>query len=78
VGSAKVVLWVVQATDLALSDWKQVPLRLSFNLSQPPVMLTPPVGLIPDSSSPPRPPGPPAAPGSAPSSGDPALPQLPR
>jgi alginate O-acetyltransferase complex protein AlgJ len=78
VGSAKVVLWVVQATDLALSDWKQVPLRLSFNLSQPPVMLTPPVGLIPDSSSPPRPPGPPAAPGPAPSSGDPALPQLPR
>jgi alginate O-acetyltransferase complex protein AlgJ len=77
-GSAKVVLWVVQATDLALGDWKQVPLRLSFNLSQPPVMLAPPVGLIPDSSSPPRPPEPPAAPGSAPSSGDPALPQLPR
>lgn len=77
-GSAKVVLWVIQATDLALSDWKQVPLRLNFNLSQPPLMLAPPVGLIPDTSSG-TPSGPaPAAPAASPTKGDPALPELPR
>ena len=77
-GSAKVVLWVIQATDLALSDWKQVPLRLNFNLSQPPLMLEPPVGLIPDASSSSRVPATPAAPESTPASGEPALPQSPR
>ena len=70
-GSAKVVLWVVQATDLALSDWKLVPLRLQFNLTQPQLLLSDP------SKSPPLPPSPPAADSPAPDS-PPALPELPR
>ncbi|RYD29726.1 MAG: hypothetical protein EOP86_21235, partial [Verrucomicrobiaceae bacterium] len=43
-GSAKVVLWVIEATDLAVSDWRKVPLRLEFNLSQPELQLTPAAG----------------------------------
>lgn len=74
--STKVLVWVIQATDLALSDWKKVPLRLEFNFSAPPLMLAPPVGLIPDVSNganPPAAPLPPPAPAA-----DPGVPELPR
>ncbi|MES2706441.1 MAG: hypothetical protein V4726_07545 [Verrucomicrobiota bacterium] len=46
-GSAKVVLWVIEATDLAVTDWKKVPLRLDFNVSQPELQLTPAAGASP-------------------------------
>ena len=72
-GSAKVVLWVIQATDLALNDWKRIPLRLEYNLSQPQLQLTTPDGSTP-SAAPPAP----GAPESSPSPGSPALPELPR
>ena len=74
--STKTLIWVVQATDFALSDWKRVPLRLDFKLSVPPLMLAPPVGLIPDATSPPRP-APPSVESPAPAS-DPNAPELPR
>ncbi len=74
--STKVLIWVIQSTDLALSDWKRVPLKLDFNLSQPPVMLDAPVSLIPDTSSG-SPTPPPAAPESTPPA-DPTAPALPR
>lgn len=74
--STKVLVWVIQATDFALSDWKKVPLRLDLKLSAPPLLLAPPIGLIPDISviahppaSPPPAPAPPA---------DPGVPELPR
>lgn len=38
-GSAKTVLWIVPATDLASRDWRRVPLKLEFNLTQPDVQL---------------------------------------
>jgi alginate O-acetyltransferase complex protein AlgJ len=43
-GSAKVVLWVIDATDLAFSDWKKVPLRMEFNLNTPELQLSPASG----------------------------------
>lgn len=75
--STKVLIWVVSASDLALSDWKRVPLRLDFNLSAPPVMLEAPVTLIPDAPLPGRAPVRPA-PDSQVAPADPAAPQLPR
>lgn len=85
-GSAKVVLWVVQATDLALSDWKRVPLRLQFNLTQPPLLLTTPSQAppLPNASPSPAAPTPdpkaPEAPAPEAPTPDspPALPPLPR
>lgn len=43
-GSAKVVLWVIEATDLSFGDWKKVPLRLEFNLNTPDLQLSPASG----------------------------------
>ena len=34
-GSAKVVVWVVDALDLTNGDWQQVPMKLVFHTSQP-------------------------------------------
>ena len=74
--STKVLIWVVQATDFALSDWKRVPLRLDFNLSAPPLMLEAPVTLIPDTARPSAPA--PVSKEIAPPAGDPTAPELPR
>ena len=88
--STKVLIWAVQATDLALSDWKRVPLKLDFSGSSgstgTPTMLDAPVNLIPDPSasrpSNPTPvPAPDPAPDPAPESPpptDPSAPPLPR
>ncbi|MDB6069088.1 MAG: cell morphology protein [Verrucomicrobiales bacterium] len=86
--STKVLIWAVPATDLALSDWKRVPLKLDFSgsggSSGTPTMLDAPVNLIPDpgasrpATPPPSPdPAPAPAPETAPTA-DPAAPPLPR
>lgn len=77
-GSAKVVLWVIEATDLALSDWKKVPLRLEFNMNQPEIQLTPASGGGGGPVSTPAPGSKPSPPAPAPSGTAPGEPQLPR
>jgi alginate O-acetyltransferase complex protein AlgJ len=84
---SKTLVWVIQATDFALSDWQNVPLTVATRESVPksnassiPMFQAPPVTLIPDRSSAPiAPPTTPSPESPAPSSnGEPALPELPR
>lgn len=81
-GATKTLVWVIQATDLALSDWKKVPLRLNVQSSPAgtPMFLAPPIGLIPDPGAPAAatPANPPASRQSPSPGGEPPLPQLPR
>ncbi len=82
--ATKTLVWVIQATDFALSDWKRVPLRLDVRSGSPgtPMFLAPPIGLIPDPGSPtpavppPPHPGPPG--GTPPAGGGPPQPAQPR
>lgn len=88
---SKTLVWVVQGTDFALSDWQNVPLAVATRASAPrsnassiPTFQDPPVSLIPDRSSPPIAPPAPSPEAPAPdapspvSNGEPALPELPR
>lgn len=72
-GASKVVLWVIQATDLAVNDWKKVPLRLEFNVSQPELELN-----TPTPGGTPQAPMKPGRDSDAPLSTDPGFPELPR
>jgi hypothetical protein len=78
--NTKTLVWVIQATDLALSDWRRIPLRLEVKASAPgtPMFIAPPVSLIPDAGSRTTPPPAAPEPAPAPSNSDPAAPELPR